>query len=161
MSAESQRLLAWLIKHCHSSEPYVNIIQVDDCVRCLVEMIPSSHAVMQNEALLALNLLCEYEKIYRSKNSNDQNNKNLESVLVKADVGKFVTILLNKYSLKMKREVIENLLSLFERICEYKEVKQNLKTNEVSTSLKKCLEREDLKEIYGRINKIISSIDSG
>ncbi|KAJ8950000.1 hypothetical protein NQ318_002411 [Aromia moschata] len=55
---EVPRLLCWLIKNCHSFKPFENVLSVNGTVKCVVEMISSNHAVMQNEAFYGLNLLC-------------------------------------------------------------------------------------------------------
>lgn len=197
--AEAPRTLTWLIKHCHSSKPYPYMIKTKDCIKCLVEMITSSHAVMQNEALFALNLLCatclhndstnltDNEKMQRASvtenqnsnnhNTTDENNKpddnklevnenqeieqHLADILVSSDIGKCITFLLNKYSDKVEKEVIANLLTLLECLTQITNVREHLKQTEVSGAFKKCLDRENLKPLHDRINKISNSIDSG
>lgn len=155
--AESPRLLAWLIKHCHSNDPFPALIRVTDSIKCLIEMLPSSHAVMQNESLLALNLLC----IAHNQSTKVEDKNILEACFVSSDIGKYIAFLINKYSEKMEREIIENLLFLLEKLCTYASVKNNLKNNQVAEVLKKYLDRADVKELHNRVNKLISSIDSG
>nr|CAI5826614.1 unnamed protein product [Callosobruchus analis] len=55
---EVPRLISWLIKNCRSFKPFKGVLDVDGCVKCIVEMICSNHAVMQNEAFIALSLMC-------------------------------------------------------------------------------------------------------
>lgn len=177
--AESPRLLSWLIKHSHSSESYTYVIKVKDCVKCLVEMIPSSHGVMQNEALFALNLLCAFENISKAnkiadikvteklenevggdeKEAKCSDKNGLQQVFVEADIGKYVAFLLNKYSDKMEKEIIENLLLFLEKLCEYPDVKENLKTNKMTLVLKKILERKELAFVFDRVNKISGLVE--
>ena len=54
---ESTRLLASLIKNGKSSEIMRNVIRAQ-AIPYLVTMVTSEHVVMQNEALVALNLIC-------------------------------------------------------------------------------------------------------
>lgn len=177
--AESPRLLAWLIKHSHTSESYPKLIKVKDCIKCLIEMIPSSHGVMQNEALLALNILCAFEngKTKDSKLTNKQegnlelsnNIKTLEinkqndlfEIFVEDDIGKFIAFLLNKYVEKMDKEIIENLIVFLEKICENQGIRENLKKNEVQTVFRRVLDRKELEKSFDRVKKIANSIDSG
>lgn len=131
---------------------------------------------MQNEAILALNLLCTYENLIKEKKdtnltdnekqiSQDIHNLNiehcLEATFVSADVGKFIAFLLNKYRDKMEKEVFENLLALIEKLCVFAKVKDNLKKNEVEIAVASCLQRKDWEVMFERISKVSSSIDSG
>ena len=55
-SGEATRLLAWLIKHSRYSEVMKVIVNVGG-IPHLVAMATSEHAVMQNEALIALTII--------------------------------------------------------------------------------------------------------
>lgn len=171
--AESPRLLAWLIKHCHSSDAYPKLVTVKDCVRCLVEMIPSSHGVMQNEALYALNILCAFETVTKEKNTEKVtelsqdidnlqiNNHDLKNILVECDIGKYITFLLNKYGEKMEKEIIENMVLFLEKLCVSSEVQKNLKKNDVQNVMKKILDRKDCNNLSERVDKICLAVESG
>ena len=56
VSGEASRLTASLVKHSRSRE-VMKVIVGHGCLVALVAMAKSEHTVMQNEALLALNLI--------------------------------------------------------------------------------------------------------
>jgi len=56
---EANRLVASLIKHSHNSDVVLTVIKYGG-VQHLVSMATSEHAVMQNEALVALTLTAVY-----------------------------------------------------------------------------------------------------
>ncbi|KAJ8974608.1 hypothetical protein NQ317_019353 [Molorchus minor] len=102
---EVPRLLSWLIKHCHSFKPFENLLSVKGTIKCIVEMISSNHAVMQNEAFYALNLLCIGFSSADSSHNKDVNNvsentdrmKRLIDELIQADIGKNLNFVINRY----------------------------------------------------------------
>ncbi|XP_050393873.1 rap1 GTPase-GDP dissociation stimulator 1 isoform X1 [Patella vulgata] len=99
---EATRLLAWLIKNSKSPEVMKNIIKSDG-IQYLVSMATSEHVVMQNEALIALTLICSTVL----EDAADQ--------LKEADLAKTVTdILKNSSTLP---EILYNTLTLTKTIC--------------------------------------------
>ena len=56
MTGEANRLVAWLVKHSANSEVMKNVVSCSG-VPHLVNMMNAEHAVMQNEALVALTLI--------------------------------------------------------------------------------------------------------
>lgn len=117
-------------------------------------MISSMHVVMQNEALLALNLIC-----LTSRNRNDSlnnenvtinnenvtiNNENvvtinngndLAKMFVVSDVGKHLTFMMNKYYEKIENGTLENLLTLIEQLTDYTEIIDHLNVLKVDDAL--------------------------
>lgn len=159
---EASRLLAWLIKNCHSTKPYPIILSIKDCVRCLVEMIPSNHAVMQNEAFYALNLLC-IDRISNS-NSNDIdacNSQSLDKILVEAEISKKINFLINKYKEKLEPETVVNLLTLIERLIVSPILLEHLKENCVGQELRKLVDVKKLTDLHDKIKLLSNTIDSG
>lgn len=152
--AEAPRLLAWLVKNCKSVASRNTVTNYPNAVNCLVQMIPSPHAVMQIEALLALNLL--YAAAKESKITEI-----IAKTFLMADIGKHVAFLLNRYGDKIEKEVVENLLVLLDQVFEEKTIVENLKDGRVPESLHKCLERKDLNYLFDRINSVANRIDSG
>lgn len=53
VQGEANRLLAWIIKNSKRSE-VIKTVAAESGVQCLVAMLAAEHAVMRNEALLAL-----------------------------------------------------------------------------------------------------------
>ncbi|KAF2883959.1 hypothetical protein ILUMI_22217 [Ignelater luminosus] len=159
---EASRLLAWLIKNCHSTKPYPIILSIKDCVKCLVEMIPSNHAVMQNEAFYALNLLC-VDRISNS-NSNDIdacNSQNLDKILVEAEISKKINFLINKYKEKLEPETVVNLLTLIERLIVSPILLEHLKDNCVGQELNKLVDVKKFTDLHDKIKLLSNTIDSG
>lgn len=56
ISGEANRLVAWLVKHSRNREVMMAIVK-NEAIRHLVDMANAEHAVMQNEALVALILI--------------------------------------------------------------------------------------------------------
>lgn len=196
--AEAPRLLAWLVKHSRSAQACTSVLRTHDAVLRLVEMLCSAHALMQNEALLALNLLAVYEPDMLSADTvksvpdtaksaphttecaqgehgtaqDEQHNVEcvrgehaqnslpaLHKLLAEADLGKYLSFLLNKYGDKMQRETLENILSLLERIAHHPDVKHNFVCSGVTVVLKKILERDELASLFDRIVQISNIIE--
>ncbi|CAG9831995.1 unnamed protein product [Diabrotica balteata] len=128
---EVPRLISWLVKSCHSVKPFYLLLEVPDSIKCLVEMISSNHAVMQNEAFYALSLL--YVGL-SSQNCEDSVNK-FNKALINADMVKNLHFILTKYADKMDTPTIENLLALLEYICKSEEIVDHFKKIELHTPL--------------------------
>lgn len=69
----------------------------------IIEMIPSDHEVMQNEALFAITILSAARL------------SNIEKMLIDAKIGEKITRLINER--KPKKEVIANTLTLIRQLC--------------------------------------------
>lgn len=165
---EACRLIAWLIKHCHSEKPYRMVVEVKDCVKCLVEMIMSIHAAMQNEAFFALKLLC-LSQLSSSTNGlaingcGDQkscdNVSLLEKALVDADVGHSLLFLINNHRHKMEKETVENMISLLKLLLTSRRILSHLNGCKFHETLRlvcelKCI--PDTKELEELIRTICS-----
>lgn len=155
---EVPRLLAWLIKNCHKTKPFQTLLSVNDSLKCLVEMISSIHVVMQNEALLALNIIC-----LSSKNRKDSiNNENdLPNMFVKSDVGKHLSFMINKYYEKMENGTLENLLTLIEQLTEYTIVTEHLNALKVDESLTVLKNVKSTTNYEKRIDVLVDKIRTG
>lgn len=117
-------------------------------------MIPSAHAVMQNEALVALNLLCATNTIENKQGIES----NLAQALLSADIGNCVAFLLNKY--KLEREVFANLLTLLNFLVETHDIKIHLRDSKFPEALRNCSSQEKLEEYQDKINELANSIES-
>lgn len=166
---EACRLIAWLIKHCHSEKPYRMVIEVKDCVKCLVEMIMSVHAAMQNEAFFALKLLC-LSQLSSSNNGlaingcSDQKNcdnvSSLEKALVDADVAESLLFLIKNHLDKLEKETVENMISLLKLLLTSQRILSHLNRCKFHETLRlvcdlKCI--SDTKEL----EELIHTISSG
>ncbi|KAJ8938448.1 hypothetical protein NQ314_011484 [Rhamnusium bicolor] len=165
---EVPRLLAWLIKHCHSFKPFENLLSVKDCVKCIVEMISSNHAVMQNEAFYALNLLCigcshsnssqNGNLNYRNDDSTDKNIEKLMKEVVNADIGKNLNFVINKYGEKMDKQTIDNLLTLLEQLVKSKAVIDHFNSTSVKDVLGKISSNPNAQNISEKFKSIVTEI---
>lgn len=124
---EVPRLIAWLIKHCHSFQPISIILNTDKLVRCLVEMISSNHAIMQNEAYFALNIL--------SIGSTNENNVNFIKLSIEADIGKHLHYIIGKYTDKPDFKSTENLLCFLENLSKSPQIIEHLRQCGVKEAL--------------------------
>lgn len=157
---EIPRLLAWLIKNCHSFKPFKDLLNINDVVKCLVEMISSNHGVMQNESFYALNLLC----IGSDPNTNDNINSNdinptFFEQLINADIGKNLNFAINKYSDKMDKQTIENLVTLLEHLIQSYSLIDHLRSNNLKDGLEKLKSNSNLQLILERLNVVLHAID--
>lgn len=116
---EVPRLMAWLIKHCHSFQPIPIVLNVNKLLRCLVEMISSNHAIMQNEAYYALNIL--------SLGSKDDSNRDFVRLSIEADIGKHLHYIIGKYTDKPDAKSTENLLCLLENLSKSPQLVEHLR----------------------------------
>ncbi|KAF9422800.1 hypothetical protein HW555_001584 [Spodoptera exigua] len=100
-AGEAPRLLAWA---------------VDGCISSLVNMLVASHSLMQNEAILALTLLAieSLKKLSPDSQTEFDYEKSFVEQLIKSEIGKHVTILIDTNCAKMPVEVAENLLAFLD-----------------------------------------------
>lgn len=143
---EVPRLIAWLIKHCHSFHPISLILNTDKLVRCLIEMISSNHAIMQNEAYFALTIL--------SLASTNENNSVFVKLSIDADIGKHLHYIIGKYVDKPDASSTKNLLCLLENLSKFPELLEHLKLCGIKEALAKlgssCVDSEKLDLIFRR-----------
>lgn len=133
-----------------------------DTVRCVVEMIASNHAVMQNEAFYAIKLLfigcCD---ISSTLNTNDTEgsvtliDKLIEEV-VNADIGKHLNFVINKYGEKMDQHSIDNLVALLEQMLSFISATEHLKLANISKVLEKISLNPNIGNAYEKFDKIIA-----
>lgn len=121
---EVSRLLAWLIKSCHSWQSMQYILRTDGTVVCLVSMFSSEDVIMENEALFSLNLLA----ISLTQNSDnnclegvdlEKNKTEFVKEIVKADIA---TVLPYVRIFSHSEQMLENLISLLEKLLEFKDI---------------------------------------
>lgn len=94
-------LITQLVFNCR------NQVVTDAMIECkaiprIVNMIPSDHEVMQNEALLAINILSSIRL------------KEMEKILLDAKIGEEIVRLINER--KLKKEVFANLVTLLRQL---------------------------------------------
>ncbi|KAI8428513.1 hypothetical protein MSG28_007298 [Choristoneura fumiferana] len=114
-AGEAPRLLAWSVKQL-AREPALwrHYLQVDGCVSSLVNMLVASHSVMQNEAILALTLLAIHSLKDKPAGPDFDYEKKLIAHLLKSEIGKHVSVLVETNCAKMPIEVVENLLAFLD-----------------------------------------------
>ncbi|KAK9882821.1 hypothetical protein WA026_023433 [Henosepilachna vigintioctopunctata] len=116
---EVSRFLAWLIKSCHSWDSMRNILQVERTIDCLVSMFSSEDYIMENEALISLNLLSA-ATIHanditgiKESSSNDKILKVMfEEQLIKLQIA---VVLPYVRIFSHNNKIAENLISLLEK----------------------------------------------
>uniref|UniRef100_A0A336MA21 CSON013964 protein n=1 Tax=Culicoides sonorensis TaxID=179676 RepID=A0A336MA21_CULSO len=128
VSAESLRLLAWLIKHAYKEKTITednntkklddknlrNFIQIPDAVNSLVNMLNSSHVVMQNEALIALCILSV--TFLRIKNQEEASQIQLDDILIECHIGEKISEFITRNNDTMTKEIVENLRTLLQQL---------------------------------------------
>ncbi|XP_063699721.1 GTPase-GDP dissociation stimulator vimar [Culicoides brevitarsis] len=116
VSAESLRLIAWLIKHAYKDKTsdgtklddknLHKFIQIPDAVNSLVTMLSSSHVVMQNEALIALCIL----SVTCLRNASE--GVQLDDILIESHIGDKISNFITRNADTMTKEIVENLRTL-------------------------------------------------
>ncbi|CAB3258776.1 unnamed protein product [Arctia plantaginis] len=163
---EAPRLLAWAVKQLRHHPHWAHIVQVDGCISSLVNMLVASHSLMQNEAILALTLLAieSLKKLSPDEQTDYDYGKSFTSQLIKSEIGKHVTILVDTNCAKMPVEVAENLLAFLDITSKNNEVQLDYKEAKVHETLKKFRDsRNDLSDdMKICISGIVSAIsDNG
>lgn len=148
---EVPRLLVWLIKNCHSFKPFGSFISIPGSVKCLVEMISSNHALMQNEAFLALNML--YIGI---STIQPMDLRKFIELIIEADIGKNLNFILTKYGGKMEQHTVENLLILLEHLVKNKLFIDHLNQSKVKDPLRKVYIVAHTQELKHRLDYLTS-----
>lgn len=166
-AGEAPRLLAWAVKLLTRGPYWHNIVEVDGCISSLVNMLVASHSLMQNEAILALTLLA-IETLKNMSPSSEHPEfdyeKSFISQLIKSEIGKHVSILVDTNCAKMPIEVAENLLAFLDITSKKNKLALDYKEAKVTESLKKFAEsRQDLSEdLKNCITGVIAAIsDNG
>lgn len=152
---EVPRLLVWLIKNCHSFKPFSSFISIPESVKCLVEMISSNHALMQNEAFLALNIL-----YIGCSNTKPTDTEKLVELVVEADIGKNLNFILTKYGGKMDQHTVDNLLTLLEHFINSKLVIDHLNQSNIKDPLQKVYNVAHTQDLKERVNSITSHLSN-
>lgn len=146
-AGEAPRLLAWTVKQLRHHTHWKYIVQVEGCISSLVNMLVASHSLMQNEAILALTLLAieSLKKLTPDEQTDFDYEKSFITQLIKSEIGKHVTILIDTNCAKMPVEVAENLLAFLDITSKNNEVASDYKEAKVHECLKKFSDsRSDL-----------------
>lgn len=99
---------------------------------------------MQNEAINALNLLC----------AKCTDNDKLMGILVESDIGKNVNFVMLKYSEKMDRGTIENLLTLLEQLVKSQTVLDQLNDTKMRVSFLKIYDNPRAQDARARLDNV-------
>lgn len=176
--AEAPRLLVWLIKNSQSADAFPKILSVPNSVKCLVEMISSLHVVMQNEALLALNLMCSHyfctsdnEGLHPAI-SQQVNNMNLDDsntvadstylaeLLISADIYKNISFLINKYYEKMSLDTARNIVTLLSVLSKSTKIVDHFKTCNINNTLHLLQKNKYAKDLNNEISSLINTFEN-
>lgn len=133
---------------------------------CLVNMLLASHSLMQNEAILALTLLA-IESLKKLSPDSEQPDIDYEQTftrqLIKSEIGKHITVLVDTNCAKMPIEVAENLLAFLDITSKKNEIATDYRQAKVHESLKKFAEsRNDLSsDMKACVLGVINAISDG
>lgn len=153
VNGESSRLMAWLVKHAflkkfrregdgESKEKMEELnkgeikalkefVRVAGAVNSMVEMLKSQHLVMQNESLVALTIIVSFLR------GDGESLKEVERILVEANVGGNLAAFMRNQSETMTKEIVDNLKTLLEVLGRGSEaVREHLKSQKVEEELK-------------------------
>ncbi|PSN38110.1 hypothetical protein C0J52_00840 [Blattella germanica] len=141
VQGEANRLLA-------NHEVMTTILE-GGAVPYLVDMLTAEHAVMQNEALLALTLLA-------SMRLTDS-----EASLIEAKIGAKLQSLLTDFGPSLPCEMIQNALTLIEQLAKSAVMQHHLTQSGVSSALRKLSSKDNVASLGGQIGRLTSALDSG
>lgn len=141
--------------------------QIEGSVQCLVNMLVATHAIMQNEAIVSLSILSvsclsenssidgDAEKLQSISVKDDKDGEisdselknKFEQEMVKADIGKNVSLLVESNIIKIQAELLENVVKLLNILCKFPMICTHLNVSNIHTALDKLLAgRSDLQE---------------
>lgn len=135
---ESLRLMAWLIKHAYHVNKNLSaaddaglrkFVTVEGSVDSMVNMLTSTHMVMQNEALIALSIL---STVFHNKTVDVQ----LDDLLIRADVGAKLAEQITLNGETMTKEIVENLQTFVKLLKASPECVEHLKKHNIDELLK-------------------------
>ncbi|XP_011648061.1 LOW QUALITY PROTEIN: rap1 GTPase-GDP dissociation stimulator 1-B [Pogonomyrmex barbatus] len=115
VQGEANRLIAWLINNSRDKQIALSIIKYG-AVQHLVDMLLAQHAVMQNEAILALTILmsiCPIES---------------EELLIKAGFGRSMCEFFEARANDLDIHIVLNALSLLDSVLQSDQLKEHLKS---------------------------------
>ncbi|CAH2233109.1 jg13974 [Pararge aegeria aegeria] len=123
-------------------------------------MLVASHSVMQNEAILALTLLAVAPLNDQSASSN-QSEMDFNTQLIKSEIGKHISVLIETNCAKMPIQVAENLIAFLDITSKDNTIVSDYKDSKVHEALQKFVEArndlsDDLKACIGKVIKIVS-----
>ncbi|XP_075165887.1 visceral mesodermal armadillo-repeats [Haematobia irritans] len=162
VTGESFRLMAWLIKHAYLSKIAYALPRKGDApaeqladkmptmeydrssldvfvdhegtIDAMINMLTSQHLVMQNEALIALCILCV---VYLSTSSGtDESAEKLQDAFIKYEVGMKLAELINKSSDSMTKEIVENLQNFINLLRTSEKLVAHLEAHNINELLK-------------------------
>ncbi|XP_018364386.1 PREDICTED: rap1 GTPase-GDP dissociation stimulator 1-B [Trachymyrmex cornetzi] len=139
VQGEANRLIAWLINNSRDKQVALSIIKYG-AVQHLVDMLLAQHTLMQNEAIMGLNLLtviCPTES---------------EELLIKADFGRNMCELFAR-SRELDVHIMLNALSLLNRALELDQLKEHLTSYGLANTCKlQChINENTVKELQTRV----------
>ncbi|XP_023937838.2 GTPase-GDP dissociation stimulator vimar [Bicyclus anynana] len=158
-AAEAPRLIAWTVRLLPRDAVLKNLLQAEGCISCLVNMLVASHSVMQNEAILALTLLAVAP--FNEQSDTDETEMDFNSQLIKSEIGKHISVLIETNCAKMPIQVAENLIAFLDITSKDNTLVSDYKDSKVNEALQKFVEArkdlsDDLKACIGKIIKIVS-----
>ncbi|XP_033219171.1 rap1 GTPase-GDP dissociation stimulator 1 [Belonocnema kinseyi] len=151
VQGEANRLLAWLIINSRHNEVVDSVIKHGG-VKRLVKMLNSKYALMQNEALLSLNILTA---ICLSDS---------EKPLIDSEIGPTLRRFLRESATTLEPPIVYNSLSLTLKLTKSEILRDHLKKSELHSSWKELLisresELENAKEKLKILSSALDSLD--
>lgn len=158
VTGESQRLMAWLIKHAYlhrvmqssqaspkrgdESRPTEPVdltslkcfVCIQGSVESMINMLASQHLIMQNESLIALCILT----VVFLCDSTTQNDKDidLEDMFIRFNIGKQLSDFVKRSSDNMTKEMVDNLQNFIRLLRSSEKMNKHLEEHNISESLK-------------------------
>ncbi|KAE8737968.1 hypothetical protein FOCC_FOCC016561 [Frankliniella occidentalis] len=145
VQAEASRLLAWIIKNSRSKDVGAAVVQCS-ALSPLVSMLCSEHAVMRNEALLALTLV------------SSTNLPIAEQSLADSKVCAKVADLLTQHGTSMEKPMLCNALALLGELVLSDTLAKDLAQSGVHESLTGLATRKDISDLDELVSKLSTAL---
>ncbi|XP_044760544.1 rap1 GTPase-GDP dissociation stimulator 1-B [Coccinella septempunctata] len=157
---EVSRLLAWLIKNCHSWESMQYILKTDGAVACLVSMFSSEDVIMENEALFSLNLLAisiiQCSDITSLKDIDVEKNKaEFVKQIVEADIA---SVLPYMRIFSHSEQMLENLIGLLEKLLVHQDILNHFVDKKAANTLIENMQMIKYQNCLEKLQKVISLV---
>lgn len=165
VSGESPRLIAWLIKYCgqvqdpNKSDIIKNVIlsfvKIKGSIACLINMLSSSHEVMQNEGLLALIFLLSMLVL---GNNTDEDKKKIGQILLDADIISKLNLFL-KATKNESKELLDNAIFLIKLLMNLQNVRDLLIESDMKLKLENLQSEKNFSDKLEIIQDILNNFN--
>lgn len=157
VTGESQRLMAWLIKHAYLQKVMHNnsqaspkresnsseqldltslkcFVSICGSVESMINMLASQHLIMQNESLIALCILTVV--FLCDSTTNQEKEVDLVNMFIQYNLGQHLSDFVKRSSDNMTKEMVDNLENFVKLLRGSQKINKHLEEHNISEILK-------------------------